>query len=151
MKYRVLMLLVLFSVAMVCVSPVFATNIEHVRFYGTITDSNGFGIEGVNVKIMKGTDYIGQNETDSNGYYEIPCYDHISNRNGTYQMYINGNKVDEQYIDQWVYDGGWNCWSVSWSYWSHIWNHQLIPEFATIAIPAAMVLGLVFLIQRKRK
>lgn len=150
------MLLVVFSVAMMCVSPVLATSSEYIKFYGNITDSNGDPMPGVEVEIKKEDgliwNCIGKDTTDGNGYYEIG-YEHlgllyVEGKDDTYRMYIDGNEVQTQYIDDWVLDEVTGILIKKW-YYSYEWNAE-IPEFSTIAIPAAMVIGLVFFMQRRR-
>ncbi|RLI00080.1 hypothetical protein DRO38_06985 [Candidatus Bathyarchaeota archaeon] len=152
--------LVVLLAMMVFAAPASACEIEFVKFNGTITYPDGSGVEGVTVEIKKQSFWpfkwtsMGSNVTNSSGYYEIgrKCgYTFVCYRNDTYRMFIDGNLVGEQYIDDWKYDRGGNCSCFTWSFWSYQWNYQ-IPEFATIAIPAVAILGLfLFYSHRKRK
>ena len=60
-------------------------------------------------------------------------------------VYIDGTQVDEPYIDEWTFDAG-GCCLKKWSYQC---DYQ-VPEFTTIAIPVAVILGLVFFFNRRK-
>ena len=63
-------------------------------------------------------------------------------------MFIDGEEVDERYIDNWTYDD--KKWFIT--YWSYRWDYQYpIPEFTNIAIPAAAMLGLLFIFNHRRR
>jgi len=130
---------------------------DPIRFYGYITDANGDGIEGANVKIEKWTTFyccppnfgdwhwrdMGSDTTDVTGYYITP-YKRIAIRPGHYRMTVDGSVVAEKDLTwgDFEWDGGFR--------WSHHWDHQ-IPEFATIAIPVAAILGLLFFYNRRKR
>ena len=126
------------------------------RIYGTITDADGNPYVGHEVIIKKQHDIFdeeawlplnGTSITNDTGYYDTGwCYYRpYGNPVDNYRMYIDGDLVAEQYI-------GSDDWDVKWRrFWSYRWDYQ-IPEFATIAIPVAAILGLLFFYShRKRK
>ena len=60
-------------------------------------------------------------------------------------MLIDGKAVEEKELEANDFDQDNAC------KWSYTWNHQ-IPEFTTIAIPVAAILGLLFFFDyRKRR
>ncbi|MCW7075548.1 MAG: hypothetical protein OCU24_06860 [Candidatus Methanospirare jalkutatii] len=119
-----------------------------IKFYGTITDAEGNPYVGHTVEIKKKSlglwRSMGTDVTDSNGSYEIG-YTRVLRKKDTYKMYIDGKEVDERYIDNWTYDGWWFI-----TYWSYRWDYQ-IPEFTNIAIPAAAMLGLLFIFNHRKR
>jgi len=119
-----------------------------IKFYGTITDAEGNPYVGHTVEIKKKSRGLwrsmGTDVTDSNGSYEIG-YTRVLYKKDTYKMYIDGKEVDTRYIDNWTYDG-W-CFITKWSY---RWDYQ-IPEFTNIAIPAAAMLGLLFIFNHRKR
>ena len=143
---------------------------DPIRFNGTITDANGNPYSGLDIEIKKengpmGTNWIsvGTATTDANGYYETVygSRDYYplalgDDKLDNYRMYINGNLVDERYLDgdDWVFDGTSieeikGHYVTVWKY-SYQWTYQ-IPEFATIAIPVAAVLGLLFFFNHSKR
>ena len=123
-----------------------------IKFYGTITDAEGNPYVGHTVEIKKKVGRLGlwrsmgTDVTDSNGSYEIG-YTYVVFKNDTYRMYIDGKEVDERYIDNWTYDGKEKRFITKWSY---RWDYQ-IPEFTNIAIPAAAMLGLLFIFNHRKR
>jgi len=121
-----------------------------IKFYGTITDAEGNPYVGHTVEIKKKSlglwRSMGTDVTDSNGSYEIG-YTYVVFKNDTYRMYIDGKEVDERYIDNWTYDGKEKRFITKWSY---RWDYQ-IPEFTNIAIPAAAMLGLLFIFNHRKR
>ena len=131
------------------------------KIYGTITDADGNPYVGHKVIIKKQHNKWGREVwrplkglgykpiTNDTGYYStgwcFPVLQGYGNPIDNYRMYIDGNLVAERHI-------GFDDWDKKWIvFWSHRWDYQ-IPEFATIAIPAVVVLGLfLFYNHRKRK
>ena len=153
--------IVVLSIMAVFSSPASACEVNFVKFYGTITDTDGDPYVGHEVEIQKQCSWpiqwrsMGSAVTDSNGYYEIGRnvrgYTFVFNENNTYRMLIDNNQVAQQYINDWDYDYGGRCRCISWSFWSYQWDCQMIPEFSTIALPVASILGLMlFFNYRKR-
>ena len=128
------------------------------KIYGTITDGNGNPIgAGHTVEIRK--DHNGQWHliggtltTDANGYYDTGYVKMMLSGYGcpsdNYRMYLDGNLVASTTVENgdWEYDGyiGW------WLLFSYQWDVQ-IPEFATIALPAASILGLLFFFNHRKR
>jgi hypothetical protein len=130
---------------------------DNIRFFGDITDADGNPYP-CTVEIKNSSDgSIGTHNTPANGHYTIPDplvvssgFTAVAEKNDTYRMYINGNLVDTKVIDgdDWSQTPGGGYWETTWYY---EWSYQ-IPEFATIAIPVASILGLLFFFNhRKRK
>ncbi len=128
------------------------------KIYGYITDGDGNPIgAGHTVEIKK--DHTGQWHliggtltTDANGYYDTGYVWMVVKGYGwpsdNYRMYLDGNLVATTTVENsdWVWDDPW--WRFKFSY---QWDVQ-IPEFATIALPVASILGLLFFFNyRKRK
>ena len=127
---------------------------DPIKFYGTITDAEGNPYVGHTVEIKKKSVWpfnwwsVGTDVTDSNGSYEIG-YTSVAFKKDTYKMYIDGKEVDKRYIDNWTYDGREKCFIT---YWSYRWDYQYqIPEFTNIAIPAAAMLGLLFIFNHRKR
>ena len=136
---------------------------DPIMVYGTITDGNGDGIVGATVEIKKrtswrlgswcslpgpsGTSMI----TDSNGEYSTrwiyPFVEGYGCPIDDYRMYVDGQLVAEEYIDfdNWFWEDPW--WEFKFSY---QWDYQ-IPEFATIALPVASILGLLFFFNHRKR
>jgi len=128
---------------------------EQIKFYGTITDAEGNPYVGHTVEIKKYSsgrwESMGSDITDRNGYYSIGYTYFRGNKEDTYKMYIDGEEVDERYIDNWKYDG-YSGTTYYWvARWSYRWDYQYqIPEFKSIAIPAAAILGLLFIFNHRK-
>ena len=131
-----------------------AAHAKKIKFYGTITDAEGNPYVGHTVEIKKKSVCVwpfkwwsvGTDVTDSNGSYEIG-YKCVAFKKDTYKMYIDGKEVDTRYIDNWTYDDREKCFIIKWSY---RWDYQ-IPEFTNIAIPAAAMLGLLFIFNHRKR
>ena len=127
-----------------------------IKFYGTITDAEGNPYVGHTVEIKKYSfglwRSMGTDVTDSNGSYEIGYTYFRGNKEDTYKMYIDGEEVDERYIESWTYDG-YSGTTYYWiARWSYRWDYQYqIPEFTNIAIPAAAMLGLLFIFNHRKR
>ena len=127
------------------------------KIYGYITDSNGNPIgAGHTVEIKK--DHNGQWHliggtltTDASGYYDTGYVKMVLKGYGwpsdNYRMYLDGNLVATTTVENsdWVTDGHW--WECKFSY---QWDVS-IPEFATIALPVASVLGLLFFFNHRKR
>ena len=133
---------------------------EQIKFYGTITDAEGNPYVGHTVEIKKYSsgrwESMGRDVTDRNGYYSIGYTYFRGNKEDTYKMYIDGEEVDERYIDKdnWTRDRsiGNPTYYYYFSYWSYRWDYQYqIPEFTNIAIPAAAMLGLLFIFNHRKR
>jgi len=129
---------------------------EYIKFYGTITDAEGNPYVGHTVEIKKYSfgswKSMGSDVTDSNGDYSIGYKYIIGNKEDTYRMYIDGEEVDERYIDNWEFEGSSGYGYHYYSYWSYQWDYQYqIPEFKSIAIPAAAILGLLFIFNHRKR
>ena len=133
-----------------------AAHAECIKFYGTITDAEGNPYVGHTVEIKKYSfgrwKSMGSDVTDSNGDYSIGYKCVKGNKEDTYKMYIDGEEVDERYIDNWKYDG-YSGTTYYWvARWSYRWDYQYqIPEFKSIAIPAAAILGLLFIFNHRKR
>jgi len=129
-----------------------AAHAKKIKFYGTITDAEGNPYVGHTVEIKKKSVWlfnwwsVGTDVTDSNGSYEIG-YKCVAFKKDTYKMYIDGKEVDTRYIDNWTYDDREKCFITKWSY---RWDYQ-IPEFTNIAIPAVAMLGLLFILNHRKR
>jgi len=131
-----------------------AAHAKKIKFYGTITDAEGNPYVGHTVEIKKKSVCVwlfnwwsvGTDVTDSNGSYEIG-YKCVAFKKDTYKMYIDGKEVDTRYIDNWTYDDMEKCFITKWSY---RWDYQ-IPEFTNIAIPAVAMLGLLFILNHRKR
>jgi len=131
-----------------------AAHAKKIKFYGTITDAEGNPYVGHTVEIKKKSVCVwpfkwwsvGTDVTDSNGSYEIG-YKCVAFKKDTYKMYIDGKEVDTRYIDNWTYDDREKCFITKWSY---RWDYQ-IPEFTNIAIPAVAMLGLLFILNHRKR
>ena len=127
-----------------------------IKIKGTIT-KDGSPYEGVLVEIQKSNsghwNSMGTDTTNSNGVYNIPLQGWYTvpadqSKNDDYRMYIGGTQVDEKYIGDWTTTATEDGWKVE-AYWSYTWDYS-IPEFATIAIPVAGILGLMFFFNRRK-
>ena len=159
--------LLVLSVLLVFTATVAAeTDEDPFMIYGTILDANGDPVVGCDVEIRKEDDLSGatwvplvglseyQPITDSDGYYSTGwCYvlgDGASQGYGfpmdNYRMYLGGSFVAEKDLTNMA------LWEINnIVFWKHQWNYQ-IPEFATIAMPTASILGLLlFFRHRKRR
>jgi len=125
-----------------------------ITIKGTITDSSGKALPEVTVLIEKNDSgswkSLGESITDSDGKYKIDK-NHIIEKNDTYRMYLNGNLVATRSItgNMWKcteYDRRCSC-----EEWKYKWDQINIPEFSTITMPIAAVIGLVFFFQHKKK
>ena len=128
---------------------------EQIKFYGTITDAEGNPYVGHTVEIKKYSsgrwESMGSDVTDHNGYYSTEYTYFRGNKEDTYKMYIDGEEVDERYIDNWKFEGSSGYGYHYYSYWSYQWDYQYqIPEFTNIAIPAAAILGLLFIFNHRK-
>lgn len=160
-KSAVLVVLVLFFlVATACIIPVLADGPtddpeDPVRFQGTITGSNeGYPVVGAVVTIEKDMGgtwiFVRDATTNDSGYYETTWIYWTEGLwpswwlGDDFRMKIDGKIVDERHIYLWDFKEEYH-----WHF-SYTWDQQ-IPEFATIAIPAAMTLGLVFFMRRRKR
>ena len=165
--------LLVLSVLLVFTATVAAeTDEDPFMIYGTILDANGDPVVGCDVEILKQHDLFGeivwmplvgvewpglekpQLTTDVTGYYSTGwCF--LLGGGGVqgygypldnYRMYLDGSLVETKDLtDMQIWEGTHTI------YWKHQWNYQ-IPEFATIAMPAASILGLLlFFRHRKRR
>ena len=156
--------LVVLSAMVVFASPVAADNEEEdpLKIYGIILDGNGNPDVGRKVIIEKENVWWGgpwrpleaplgwgyMPITNDTGYYSTGWCFVVSQGYGNpidnYRMYIDGNLVAERYM-------GWDDWDKEWCiFWSHRWDYQ-IPEFTTIAIPVASILGLLFFFNHRKR
>jgi hypothetical protein len=92
-----------------------------------------------------------QMTTDSAGYYCTGwclVLDYTGGGYGdpvdNYKMYLDGVPVDEREITFDMWD------DTNTIFWKYQWNHQ-IPEFATIAMPVASILGLLFFFNHRKR
>jgi hypothetical protein len=159
--------LLLLSAMVVLVGTAAAANRWEIQFEGTI---EGVGA-GVLVEIERtegGYTQTWSNETDSTGYFKtdkvvfypvsVPHYP----TSAFYQLYIGGVPAEGRSIgipyDSWevgatgefhgpymfTWYGGDDC------YYIYNWKTEYIPEFSTIAIPVASILGLLFFFNRRK-
>jgi len=155
--------LVVLAAMVVFVTPAMADEEEDpFKIYGIILDANGNPDVGREVIIEKQHDIWGNEVwrplkappgwgympiTNDTGYYSTGwCF--LLQGYGwpwdNYRMYIDGNLVAERYIGC----GDWD--KERCIFWSHRWDYQ-IPEFATIAVPAASILGLFFFYNHRKR
>ena len=125
-----------------------------IKFYGTITDAEGNPYVGHTVEIKKECNgrwrSMGRDVTDRNGNYSIKHKLKGDDKEDTYKMFIDGEEVDERYIDDWTYEDEGRKRFIT--YWSYRWDYQYqIPEFTNIAIPAAAMLGLLFIFNHRKR
>jgi len=147
--------ILLLSLMVVFTGTAVGCDCDLIKFNGTITDADGNTYAGHTVEIKKKAlgwwRSIGTNVTDGSGIYKIGGningYRWVWYENDTYKMYIDGTEVGTRYIDDWTLDGEGCCCTC----WSYEWDYQMIPEFATIAIPVVAILGLVAFYRRKQK
>jgi len=141
------------SISTVCMSLVLANggddDIEgagSVGFYGYITStSGGSGVEDAKVEIKRGG-IVWKDTTDDNGYYETK-YPQVSDMSGNYQLFINDELCEQKSIKSSDFT---NEFDSTYAYgWDYAGDYE-IPEFSTIAIPVAIVFGIVFFIRRKK-
>jgi len=128
--------------------------------YGYITDAEGNPLQGYEVIIKKQNNWWGgewrelkglsgyMNITNESGYYSTGwCY--LLQGYGVpwdnYRMYINGELVDERYIDIKDWEKSRRC-----IFWKYQWNYE-IPEFTTIAVPIAAIFGLILLFNHRKR
>ena len=135
--------------------------VDPIKFIGYITDANDDAY-GSNVEFKK--DHggvwlsVGTSTIDSiTGYYGTEykiLWPWIYGwRWDNYQMWVDGVMVDERYIgSQFVGDEYyWEDDYLGWYVWvHHDWDYE-IPEFTTIAIPAASILGLLFFFNHRKR
>jgi len=149
-KAKVIATLALTVVMLAAMTGIAAAS-DDIMFWGYVTDSGGNPVS-CTVKITNSSGgVIGEDPTDGTGLYNVPPTDYtlVADRNDTYEMFIDGSSVGSKYIDGWT--SGTPPERKYAQEWSHRWDQQ-IPEFATIAIPVAAILGLVlFFNHRKRK
>ena len=132
--------------------------------YGHITDAEGNPLQGYEVIIKKQHNLSGEevwcelkglsgymNITNESGYYSTGWCNPISQKYGNpcdnYRMYINGELVDERYIDMGDWEISMNNSTV---YWKYQWSYE-IPEFTTIAVPIAAIFGLILLFNHRKR
>lgn len=151
--------LVLLSAVVVLTGTVAAERYD-VKFYGYITDEGGKAMAGADVDIKLaygGSEYVWSATTNEVGYYEVKKkFDSADIRTKrTYQMMINGGLAGEEVLI--AKRGGYSDGDFTWHpehlcYWSYQWNRYeyVIPEFSTIAIPIASILGLLFFFNRRK-
>ena len=125
-----------------------AAAINFYAFKGEITDGS-VGVEGVNVVIVNtDTGMKWCAKTDSDGYYAM-YYKYSSDIEGYYELRVDGNTVASQDLTKADFEkvGQILCFKV----WSYEWNANIIPEFSTIALPAASILGLLFFFNHRKR
>ena len=162
-------LLVLSVLLMFTATVASETEEDPFRIYGAILDANGDPVVGCDVEIRKQQDLSGETvwvplvgwpdietpqlTTDGHGYYSTGwCY--VLGGGGVqgygipldnYRMYLDGSFVAEKDLtDVGMWEGTHTIW------WSHQWNYE-IPEFATIAMPVASILGLLFFFHHRKR
>jgi len=160
----IVLAVVAISTMAVFVSTVTAEEEEEDPFmiYGYITDAEGNPLQGYEVIIRKQHNLLGKevwrelkglsgymNITNESGYYSTGWCRPIKQKYGVpwdnYSMYINGELVDERYID--IKD-----WEKSRRriFWKYQWSYE-IPEFTTIAVPIAAIFGLILLFNHRKR
>ena len=137
---------------------------EDPEWYGAITNANtGDPMPGLTVKLYKdvwflgwylGLRHIGSDTTDGNGKYSI--VNRLVYPDGQFYLRISDGTTTETYPKYLYWRWGHNdyTWTGHPEYiWVYLWNQTTeIPEFATIALPVASILGLLFFFNyRKRK
>ena len=134
---------------------------DKVKFDGYITTADGAGVDDADVKIQRWSSPLAtwmpagrDHHTEETGYYNTYYYVVVGtagSRAGTYRMLVDDVEVAQKVLseDDFEHKGNSNYCKK----WSHkgLWNHQMIPEFATIAIPAVALLGLFAFYRRKQK
>jgi hypothetical protein len=125
---------------------------DPIMFEGYITDAGGNGISGVQVDIKRTVSmgvytWSAKEKTDKDGYFKTPKQQIIDTQpvdvNGIYKLYLDNVQVKEKNIGKREFDDVGNC------IWSHSWTHE-IPEFSTIVLPVASILGLLFFFNRRK-
>jgi len=147
MRKEIMAVMVISAIMLTMTGIAVATEEEDpITFMGTITDANGNAVSGAEVIIIKeGTGHQWIATTNITGYYSkfkvIPVG---FNKEGQYTMKLNGAIVDQKYL----FDNDFT--QTGKLQWSYTWTVQ-IPEFSTIAIPVISVIGLLFVLQNKKK
>ena len=145
--------LVVLSAMVVFAGTAAAFDFNVYKFEGYITDGFG-GVEGVSVVIENtNTGKKWYDSTNSDGYYGTYYrYSSPLDIAGTYELRVDGNPVASQQLtraDFVIVAGQYSrCWLKRWSC---EWNANLIPEFSTIALPAASILGLLFFFNHRKR
>ena len=128
-------------------------------WYGYITNENGDALSGLTVNLYKRA-YIpfigwrwvrvGSATTSGTGYYYI--YNPFICPPGLYVMKISAGSSVE-YYSRYLNWGDYTRWTpYCWVWWNYEWNQTSeIPEFATIALPAASILGLLFFFNHRKR
>ena len=141
--------------AMVVFAGTAAATVNFYKFAGTITDE-GVGVEKVWVEI-KNTDTGMQWKdcTNSAGYYNTKRYKFCSpsKMSGYYELWVGGDLVAGQSLtaDDFMLLYGYSGRRFHVNFWSCDWSVDLIPEFSTIAIPVASILGLLFFFNHRKR
>ena len=123
-----------------------------IKFDGYIKDANGNPVSYEGVEITRGG-YTWSGVTDQNGYYSTGTvlYNPPELKEGYYVMVVRGQSKTE-YIDasRFVFhtEGYQDCYDLC--SWDRNLDPSEIPEFSTIAIPIAMILGLLFFFNRRK-
>jgi opacity protein-like surface antigen len=122
------------------------------RFQGYIKDSSGNGMGGVSVEIKNtNTGDVWTATTGSDGQYLTTYLYYLTADpvSGDYEMRLDGSLVAKHNgitAADFEFDG------VFWyiAHWTYTWDYQ-IPEFATIAMPVASILGLLFFFNHRKR
>jgi hypothetical protein len=120
---------------------------------GYVYDNEGNPITSESVKIMGPNvdSDKGIGTTDKDGHYEVEVGD--SGEEGLYELRVGSlGKLEEKHItkNDW-HKEKWYLWDSERSYDFNHGNPKVgIPEFPTVAMPLAVVIGLVFLFNRRK-
>lgn len=138
-----------------------AVSADIVMFSGQINDSAGNGIPGAKVEIVRGAykwtaTTFGSSMLNMTGVFGTTERVRVPSRVGQYELWIDGNFAESK----WLADSdfkkiidyhGIPVWVGKWYYPPGNWEIEEIPEFSTIAIPIAAIIGLLFFFNRKNK
>jgi len=141
--------LVLLSAVVVSMGTAAALERYPIKFEGYLTDENGNALHPANVQITRGS-YTWIADTNSDGYYVTPAIQYLGSgsKAGIYDMYIDGEHVQTRDIKEDEFlcaDPDCCSWICQWNRYGYV-----IPEFSTIAIPIASILGLLFFFNRRK-
>lgn len=172
-KVRPMLMVVLMALSVIVVFTGVAAGAEMYRimFEGDIRE-DGIGVYPANVEITRtdpdtGKVYTWSGKTDIDGHYSTPKKQYLGNGNraGTYVLKVENplkiakigpkdNIEVERFIEYnefiFIEDDGYECNCYLLCHWDYNSYEQEIPEFSTIALPIASILGLLFFFNSRK-